>query len=61
MELTREEVDALIEYHRTQQYEAARREDYHEAEYYKNRAAEWARELPTVAGGNTLSIVGVIK
>jgi hypothetical protein len=50
MELTNEEIQALIEYHRTEQYAYANREDYSDAEYHKNRAQAWSKELPGVAG-----------
>jgi hypothetical protein len=40
-EITSEEMEALEEYHRNMQYEAARKEEYGEAEYYKDRANEW--------------------
>lgn len=42
MEPNREEIEALVEYHRTQQYEYARHEDYASAQYHKDRAQEWA-------------------
>jgi len=48
MEPNQEEMQALIEYHRTQQYEYARREDYNDAEYSKNRAQEWSTYAASV-------------
>lgn len=49
MELNQEEIQALIEYHRTQQYEFARSEDYPTAEYHKNRAKNWTSALVAAA------------
>ena len=51
-ELTEEEMKALIEYHQTSQYCSARKEEYSDAEYYKNRAGEWKARL-----GKNLKVV----
>lgn len=51
-EITNEEMEALAEYHREQQYAAANKEEYSEAEHYKNRADEWKRRI-----GKKLKIV----
>ena len=39
--MTREEVEALIEYNREQQYQSANKEEYNDAEYYRSRAQYW--------------------
>jgi hypothetical protein len=44
-EITVEEMQALVDYHREQQYAAARKEEYSEAEYYKDRAHEWESRI----------------
>jgi len=61
MELTSEEIQALVEYHRAQQYETARVEDYASAEYYKRRAAEWASFKETIEGMDGTLRIGESK
>jgi hypothetical protein len=41
LELTHEEIIALMEYHRVEQYRTADKEEYSEADYHKRRADEW--------------------
>jgi hypothetical protein len=42
MDLSDEEINALITYHREQQYASANHEDYSDAAQYKQRADKWA-------------------
>jgi hypothetical protein len=51
-----EEINALIDYNKEQQYASANHEDYGDAEHYKQRADEWKSHL-----GKKLKVVEEVE